>query len=112
MFGSSARVVSVEEEEGKKGAYSVQAWSRAGSPSGGSASDAPPDAFVQRIEHPGGDVVVSPILEALRAWLRKGRDEQRQHAKGEMPQEEEESSERTVSSSTQKHDGATEGGEA
>lgn len=111
MFGSSARVVSVEEEEGKKGGYSVQAWSRTGAASGGSASDAPPDAFIQRIEHPGGDVVVAPILEALRAWLRKGRDEQRQEADAKQAKDDERAS-ATFSGSAQKRDGASEGGEA
>lgn len=102
MFGSSARVVSVEEEEGGKGNYTVQAWTGEGAPSGGSGTDAPPEAFVQRIEHPGGDVVVSPILEALRVWLRKGRDGQ-----ADAPAEADAG---MVSDSAQKQQGASEGG--
>lgn len=74
MFGAPARVVSLEETE-KKDGYQVKTWTDDGEERTGALDDAPPEAFVQRVEHPGGDVLVVPLLEALRAWLKKGREE-------------------------------------
>lgn len=89
MFGAPARVVSLEETE-KKDNYQVKTWSGEGEERTGTLDDAPPEAFVQRVEHPGGDVLVVPLLEALRAWLKKGRDE-------------------TLPASVQKNEGHTDG---
>ncbi|MFA5860976.1 MAG: hypothetical protein WDA16_04715 [Candidatus Thermoplasmatota archaeon] len=38
-----------------------------------SAADAPPEQFVERFPHEGGDVFLAPVLETLRAVLSRVR---------------------------------------
>ena len=47
--------------------------------------DAPPEGFVERIPHEGGDVFIAPMLEALRNVLRTGRAKRAEDEKPEAP---------------------------
>lgn len=70
MIGNRQRVLSVEETE--ENGYAVQATGddyHATSQEG----DQPPEAFVQRFRHEGGDVWVAPMVEMLRELLRRRR---------------------------------------
>jgi hypothetical protein len=71
MFGSRDRVLTVEETEAN--AYEVKARSEDGLESVSTTVDQPPAAFVERLPHEGGDVYFAPVLETLRAVLRKAR---------------------------------------
>lgn len=42
-----------------------------------SAHDAPPERFVEKYPHEGGDVFLAPLLDSLRAALRAARREPR-----------------------------------
>lgn len=71
MFGSRERVLVVAETESN--AYEVKARAADGRDTTSTADDQPPPAFVERLPHDGGDVYFSPVLETLRAVLRKAR---------------------------------------
>jgi hypothetical protein len=71
ILGSRERIVSCEQTADH--AYAVKTRGPAGDVSAESA-DAPPERFVERIPHEGGDVIFAPMLETLRAILR-GRKE-------------------------------------
>lgn len=73
MLGSRDRVLSVEETEGN--GYAVKGRTPAVMEVVPQQGDQPPEAFVERLPHEGGDVYFVPVLEALREWLRKGRKE-------------------------------------
>lgn len=69
MLGTRDRVLTFEQTGDH--AYSVR--SREDAANANEARDQPPEQFVERIPHEGGDVVFAPILETLRAVLRGGR---------------------------------------
>lgn len=68
MLGNRDRVLTFEQTADN--AYSVRTRDEAATTS--ESRDQPPEQFVERIPHEGGDVVFAPILETLRAVL-KGR---------------------------------------
>jgi hypothetical protein len=68
MLGSRERVLSCEETSGS---YSVRTRNADdGVDAATVAQDAPPEQFVERIPHEGGDVYLAPVLDTLRAVLR------------------------------------------
>lgn len=71
MFGSRDRVLAYEETTGN--GYAVKARSAEGADTVAEATDAPPEAFVQKISDEGGDVYMSPMIEMLRRVLRRRR---------------------------------------
>lgn len=71
MFGENSRVTEVADAP--EGGMEVRARGD-GVETRLVADDAPPSAFVEKIEHEGGDVYIVPFVEAFRAWLRKRRD--------------------------------------
>ena len=68
MLGSRDRLLTVEEKDAN--AYAWKTRTPEGGERGADGSDAPPEAFSERIEHEGGDVFVVPMLETLRRVLR------------------------------------------
>lgn len=66
MIGQRDRVLTFEQTGDH--AYAVRTDDAAATPS--EARDQPPEGFVERIPHEGGDVFFAPILEALRNVLR------------------------------------------
>ena len=69
MLGTRDRVLTCEQTGDH--AWSVRSRDDAGRAN--EAGDQPPEGFVERIPHEGGDVVFAPILETLREVLRGGR---------------------------------------
>ena len=74
MLGKRERILAYEETPDT--GISVQARHDAGEDTTSEGRDAPPEAFVEKVPHEGGDVYVSPMLEMLRRTLRRRRDEQ------------------------------------
>lgn len=71
MLGTRERVVSVSETSDHTYAVTAQT---PGAPERLSENrDAPPEAFVQKLNEEGGTVYVAPMLEALRELLRRRR---------------------------------------
>lgn len=67
MLGKGNRVLNVEEtSEG----YRVRALDASAANEG---KDGPPEGFVEKIPHEGGDVFLAPIVEALRNVLRNAK---------------------------------------
>lgn len=71
MLGARERLLVVEETEDQGYATRAQAPGRPDARK--EAHDAPPEGFVHRVRDEGGDVYVSPMLEALRDWVRRRR---------------------------------------
>lgn len=67
MLGRGNRVLTVEESGN---ALQVRTRGQTGDVTS-ETNDGPPERFVERIPHEGGDVVIAPILDALRAILRR-----------------------------------------
>lgn len=67
MIGQRQRVLSVDET------YGVKAQTAGGIADHAAPTDAPPERFVAKVSDEGGDVYLSPMVESLRAWLRKTR---------------------------------------
>lgn len=74
MIGARERILQVEQTEEKE--YHVRVHGAQG-PSEAQHGDAPPEQFVERISQEGGDVIVAPIIEALRDILGRRRSEAR-----------------------------------
>lgn len=68
MLGSRERILSVEENE--RG-YALKARDDHGGDSVRDARDTPPEGFVEKISDEGGDVYMSPIVEAWRHIFRR-----------------------------------------
>lgn len=68
MLGRRDRVVACHETDS---GYTTQTTSPEGAARRDDAHDAPPEAFVEKVSEEGGDVYVAPVLEALRAALRR-----------------------------------------
>lgn len=66
MLGNRDRVLTFEQTGDH--AYAVR--TRGDAAVSSESRDQPPERFVERIPHEGGDVVFAPILETLRAVLR------------------------------------------
>lgn len=66
MLGQRDRVLTCEQTGDN--AYTVRKQGDPAEPT--ESRDHPPEQFVERIPHEGGDVVFAPILETLRAVLR------------------------------------------
>ena len=74
MIGAFARLLGSRErvlhcEETGDNAYTVKTRGPEGDEHA-EAADTPPEQFVERFPHEGGDVFLAPMLEALRAVLR------------------------------------------
>jgi hypothetical protein len=67
-LGTKDRVLSYEETGEHK--YALKTRSDAGEDKQAETHDAPPEGFVERIPHEGGDVFLAPVLETLRSVLR------------------------------------------
>lgn len=76
MLGSRDRILTLEETGANT--YDLRTRTAEGDATH-SGSDAPPEAFSERIPHEGGDVWVVPVLETLRRVLKaratRGRSE-------------------------------------
>jgi hypothetical protein len=72
MLGNRERIVSCEQT-------ADHAWSVSSRGPEGDAQaqghDGPPERFVERFPHEGGDVFLAPMLDTLRAVLRRPRKE-------------------------------------
>lgn len=73
MLRTRDRVLSVEETEGN--GYAVKATGAGRFAEHPAAADSPPEGFVEKLPHEGGDVYVAPMLEAMRAWMRRRKEE-------------------------------------
>lgn len=71
MLGAKERLLAVEETENR--GYATMAAGPQGVEAREGARDAPPEAFVERVSDEGGDVYLSPMIEALRSWVRRQR---------------------------------------
>lgn len=69
MFGTRERLISYEET--RENGYAVKARSRDDGDTLAETSDAPPEAFVEKIPHDGGDVYLAPVVEMLRSVFRR-----------------------------------------
>lgn len=69
MLGNRDRVLTYEQT----GDHAWAVRTRDDAATASESRDQPPEQFVERIPHEGGDVVFAPILETLRAVLRGGR---------------------------------------
>ena len=69
MLGNRDRVLTCEQT----GDHQWAVRTRGDAAQANEGRDQPPEQFVERIPHEGGDVVFAPILETLRAVLRSGR---------------------------------------
>lgn len=81
-LGSRERIVSCEQTSDHSYALSTRG------PQGDAQAeshDSPPEAFVARFPHEGGDVFFAPVLETLRAILRRPRKEAGGTAEGTLP---------------------------
>lgn len=84
MLGSRERILSVEENE--RG-YSLKARDPHGADTTRDGRDAPPEGFVEKISDEGGDVYMSPIVEALRNLFRRKPTVSSMAEKVQMPSE-------------------------
>lgn len=84
MFRSSERVVHVAELENDKG-FEVKASSGPEGDRTVVVDDIPPAPFVESMTYEGGEVVVSPLLDALSDWLHRKRMESRAGAAPKAP---------------------------
>lgn len=73
MFGPRERVTEIAEADG---GLQVKARADAGVETASVAADAPPEAFVEKMEYEGGNVYVIPFMEAFRAWVKRSKSKE------------------------------------
>lgn len=73
MLRTRDRVLSVEETEGN--GYAVKAAGAGEFAEHAAVGDSPPEGFVEKLPHEGGDVYIAPMLEAMRSWMRRRKEE-------------------------------------
>lgn len=69
MLGAKEKLLAVEETEEQ--GYATRAQEPGRPAERKESRDAPPEAFVERVQDEGGDVYIAPMLEALRDWVRR-----------------------------------------
>lgn len=80
MLGSQDRVLACEQTGDN--AYTLRTSAASNEPT--ESRDHPPEGFVEKIAHEGGDVFFAPLLETLRNVLRsRARPDERSDEKGE-----------------------------
>lgn len=79
MLRTRERVLAVEETEGQ--GYAVKAGGPGAFEELAGRPDAPPEGFVEKVPHEGGDVYIAPMLEAMRSWMRRRKDEAAEEAR-------------------------------
>lgn len=70
-LGKSDRILSYEQTA--QDTIAVQSRHESERDSVTEARDAPPEAFVERLAYPGGDVYMVPLIEAMRQWFKRRR---------------------------------------
>lgn len=73
MLRTRNRILSVDETEGQ--GYAIKATGPCNYAEHAVAADSPPEGFVEKLPHEGGDVYIAPMLEAMRTWMRRRKEE-------------------------------------
>lgn len=70
MLKDKERVLELNERD--DGGYDVRTTTPPRETSSFVVDEREPEAFIERVEYESGSIVVAPLVEALREWLKKG----------------------------------------